>query len=353
LIKWSAGLLFALFCLEVLSRIGLSLPFVASRIDRKTDYGFRKRWLRSRKGPNNMRWVQDIYNERLGWSSIPGLRNLQVYEGKYLNTNSVGMRGLYEPDLAKPVGKTRIMLFGDSFTFGDEVSDDETYAHYLQEMLPQAEIINMGVHGYGHDQMLLLLQRVAPVYSPDLVIMGFADTDTYRNGLYFRDFAKPKFELVDGDLVLTNVPVPTPDQVLENDWKRLACLDLLGLVRHAVAVRTGSFEKNTRELTRAILKEFIESATESGAKPVIFFLPSPLEMRKPARLTRAENFIETFCQEMGSSVDYFSALPGFERVKEQGVELKKDGHWDPEGNRVVAKQVAAFLLEHGLVAPKD
>jgi hypothetical protein len=42
------------------------------------------------------------------------------------------------------------LILGDSFTFGDEVSDNETYSYYLQQMLPHTEVINMGVHGYGH-----------------------------------------------------------------------------------------------------------------------------------------------------------------------------------------------------------
>ncbi len=51
------------------------------------------------------------------------------------------------------------MVLADSFTFGDEVSDDETYSSYLQQALPGAENINLGVHGYGHDQMLILLME--------------------------------------------------------------------------------------------------------------------------------------------------------------------------------------------------
>jgi hypothetical protein len=35
------------------------------------------------------------------------------------------------------------LILGDSFTFGDEVSDDETYSAHLQAMLPHTEIINM------------------------------------------------------------------------------------------------------------------------------------------------------------------------------------------------------------------
>jgi hypothetical protein len=56
----------------------------------------------------------------------------------------------------------------------DEVSDDETYSFYLQEMLPQAEIINMGAHGYGHDQMLILLTFDLPTQRQSQMFFGKA-----------------------------------------------------------------------------------------------------------------------------------------------------------------------------------
>jgi hypothetical protein len=112
------------------------------------------------------------------------------------------------------------LILGDSFTFGDEVSDDETYAFYLQQMLPQAEVINMGVHGYGHDQMLILLREEGIKYEPDIVIVGFLALDMSRNLLSFRDFAKPRYVLEKGKLRLTGTPIPRPEEILKWDWAR-------------------------------------------------------------------------------------------------------------------------------------
>jgi hypothetical protein len=50
--------------------------------------------------------------------------------------------------------------------------------------------INMGVHGYGHDQMLILFGEEGVKYEPDIVILGFLPLDMARNVLKFRDFAK-------------------------------------------------------------------------------------------------------------------------------------------------------------------
>jgi hypothetical protein len=127
----------------------------------------------------------------------------------------------------------------------DEVSDDEIYSFYLQEMLPQAEIINMGAHGYGHDQMLILLKEEGIKYQPDIVILGFLGLDMSRNLLSFRDFAKPQFVLERGRLKLTGVPVPSPEEILEWDWARPRIIDIFSLLSHSVKKFTG-IQKNRR-----------------------------------------------------------------------------------------------------------
>jgi hypothetical protein len=349
--RLSAGLVLALLCLELFSRVGLSLPILNSSLRRNCDYSFRQFWLRGHSGREKMQHVQDTYHSRLGWFSIPGLSDIPVYEDKFLNTNSLGLRGTYEPKVEKPQGKTRILFFGDSFTFGDEVSDDETYCHYLQQAIPQAEVINMGVHGYGHDQMLILLKDVGLNLAPDLVVLGFVDADTYRNTLSFRDFAKPRFELSNGQLILTNVPVPTPEQVLANESFRSAAWDLYGLLQLSASQQTGEYEKQTRRLTRAIIREFVHYVRESGAEPIIFFLPTPSEVQ---RIGKNQPVVEDFVEKIGKKMEpplmTFSTLPGFEHALEAGVELKRHGHWDPRGNRIIADQIADFLVEHKLIS---
>ena len=49
--------------------------------------------------------------------------------------------------------------------------------NYFQELLPQAEVINFGVHGYGHDQMLIFFKEEGVKYKPDVVILGFVYQD--------------------------------------------------------------------------------------------------------------------------------------------------------------------------------
>ena len=66
-----------------------------------------------------------------------------MFDNRVLNTNSKGLRGQVEYIYKKPEGMQRILALGDSFTFGEEVGDSETYPYHLQTMAPEAQVINM------------------------------------------------------------------------------------------------------------------------------------------------------------------------------------------------------------------
>lgn len=58
-----------------------------------------------------------------------------------------------------PEQRDRFMLFfGDSFTFGEGLPDDETLPHYVAQGLPDYRPYNYGLSGYGPQQMLAKLQ---------------------------------------------------------------------------------------------------------------------------------------------------------------------------------------------------
>jgi hypothetical protein len=77
----------------------------------------------------------------------------------------------------KSDGEFRILMLGDSFTFGYGVENDETISKVLENKLRDAmpgrhvTVINAGVVGYGPWQELLLLKQSGFELKPDLVIM--------------------------------------------------------------------------------------------------------------------------------------------------------------------------------------
>ncbi len=95
---------------------------------------------------------------------------------------------------------------GDSFAFGDEVDDRDTLPAHLQELFGR-RVINAGVFGYGLDQSVLRAERHLETLRPAVVVLQFVGDDVNRTALSNRTGAeKPWFDLVDGELILCNVP---------------------------------------------------------------------------------------------------------------------------------------------------
>ena len=96
-----------------------------------------------------------------------------------IRTNSAGFRGPELPG-TKRAGEFRILLLGDSYTFGFGVGDEDTFAHRLQEMIDsragvagRVSVINAGVSAYGTAQQLLLYESAHARFEPDLVVLNF------------------------------------------------------------------------------------------------------------------------------------------------------------------------------------
>ena len=106
-----------------------------------------------------------------GWWATPNLDCVLTHEGGtiHLQTNSVGMRGDREYG-KKPPGVVRVGVFGDSFTFADQVQGHETYAALIEQRVPNVEVLNFGLGGGGPDQSLLALRHKAAGFELDVVI---------------------------------------------------------------------------------------------------------------------------------------------------------------------------------------
>jgi hypothetical protein len=245
--------------------------------------------------------------------------------------------------LEKPGGTTRIVAIGDSFTFGDEVDDRDTFPAALERDLSAGEVLNLGVHGYGHDQMLLRLRREGLAFAPDIVLLGWVDTDADRDLLDFRDYAKPRFELSDGHLVLATSRVPSPAELVrsarmtpalallvEATWERLRWSDEPGRASHIAA---------------ALGAEIARTARAAGAMPLFVHLPeTPTSTAAPSRamsdLCDAEH-IE--CVFPGEALATAAA---------SGTRLFGIFHYTPDANRIVAASIRSHLEARGLLTAR-
>jgi len=289
------------------------------------------------------------YHPTRGWAVMPDIKNMTPFgKGKFVNTNSKGLRGNTEYEYARTPGKQRILVLGDSFTFGTDVSDDETYSHDLESALPNTEVLNLGVQGYGQDQMLLYLKEEGVKYHPDIVILGFAYMDTNRNLWKFFAFAKPKFEAAPEGLKLTNVPVPTPEQILAEEPYRSKALDFAIILREKIRWKLGINEREAKELTTPILNEIVANTRSIGAVPVFVYLPAYEEVDDLSdSISERERYLYDYCQVRNLACLFLR--PRFREETKKGAKLESRFHWTADMHKMAAEEIANFLVARGLV----
>jgi len=167
------------------------------------------------------------YDPDLGWAPKPGSKNkngLCFYNADAIRTPSC------ETIIAKTPsqGVLRILILGDSFTHGNDVPFLNTWGHYLEDDLKKrninAEVLNFGVGGYGMDQAYLRWKKQGYMYKPSIVIFGLQLENMNRNVNLIRQFyvpqelnifAKPRFVLEQGKLLLINKPTPSSPKAID------------------------------------------------------------------------------------------------------------------------------------------
>ena len=103
-------------------------------------------------------------------------------EGDDVYTNSHGQRDI-ERSYAKPPGRKRILVLGDSVVAGTGIRDlNDTISRQLEKLYvnENVEVLNFGVDGYCTRAEVELLKVRGLKYQPDLVILVFTINDYFN-----------------------------------------------------------------------------------------------------------------------------------------------------------------------------
>ncbi len=281
------------------------------------------------------------FSPTLGWALRPNVRTDQV------TSNSQGLRSSREYSAEPSAGIRRVLCVGDSFTFGAGLLDEQTMPARLEVALngdgpARWEVLNFGVEGYGTDQQWLYFADRGLRYEPDLVVLSFFELNLERNIMSFRDYAKPYFTLVDGRLILHNVPVPSPPEVLglkpELPRIRLASLVSTLAAEFRMSMSVGDLA-HTRAgvVTLAIVEAMREASIAHGARFVLTTIPRPITRRG----SDTERMLAAWAARTGTPFLNLRAayltLPDAERAR------LYSGHWTPYGADVTARLLAGEL----------
>jgi hypothetical protein len=86
---------------------------------------------------------------------------------------SINSRGIRDREytIEKPENITRILVFGDSFTFGEGVEYGKRFTDIPEKHLPNIELINFGVPGYGLDDSFVFFINEGLKYNADYLFI--------------------------------------------------------------------------------------------------------------------------------------------------------------------------------------
>jgi hypothetical protein len=324
------------------------------------------------RAPSHKQLMQ--HDPVLGYRFLPGLKIRVEHEGGgyLIKTNQEGFRCNNEvaSQKTKPL---RVLVFGDSYTAGDGVSNGKRYSEVLENYLNETEVLNFGLSGSGSDQQYLIYQQYAQKVEHDAVVIGVLVENIQRIMLQSREWSdhegrplivpKPWYELLpSGELALKGVPVPKPYKLsLEQQSNAANKSSRLNGIRKLVNLFGPNFKDLIQKLTRyqplpeynsaqnsgwklmsAILGKWI---SESKVPVVVVVIPVYQYVEKTASYASIRQRFDEFSKSTSATV--FHAIddlwmhPAHVR---RSFRFQTDCHLTPLAHQVVGKSIAKMIM---------
>lgn len=125
-----------------------------------------------------------------------------VYEMR-VTTDSLGRRLVPLDD--RTAAERFVMFFGDSFSFGDGVNDDETFPYHVGRRLPDVAVYNYGLSGYGPQHAVAVIEsrslRSEVPQKRGVALYTYIDAHVHRAALTSRSGASlhSPYYVIDAD----------------------------------------------------------------------------------------------------------------------------------------------------------
>jgi hypothetical protein len=263
---------------------------------------------------------------------------------------SVSMRD-YVYTAKKPPNTYRIVVVGDSFTFGTGMHFDDTFSKRIERILnlnkggPKVEVLNYGIPGYSSEQEVLLVKR-ALHREADLVLTEITLNDPELQPFHVTN---PNFD-PSGNVRLDR-PIFQYWKSLAFIWTRLASSQSHRFYKDYYFKLFNDHE-NWGRFTRS-LKEMKHASAKKGAKfaAVIFPLFShalddnypflPLHQKIDGMLTEQE-------------IPYLDLYPAYKDIPETRLQIIPgvDSHPNEIGHRIAAEAITRWL-ERKHIIPQE
>ncbi|MHC4338808.1 MAG: GDSL-type esterase/lipase family protein [Planctomycetota bacterium] len=299
---------------------------------------------------------------------LVGYRGKPSFSGRFKNLefdvviahDENGFR-LADP-LGNPGAEHRLLVFGDSYTWGWGVSQGEVFTDHLRRKMPGWDVRNFGLNGSGTVSQFALFKTFGEgILRPgDIVLLAF----------FGNDFADNVTNRLRAEVVENEVRVMGPDimrrgglhGILKDNSHLYNFLCFAGdrfkAVRRQGRRRTETVRRKDVSLTQSTvtthyLRAFRDACERAGARFVAAYLPQQgelLETSNPDPIVSQSSAIlrSAFfrcAEEAGvTTIDLLGPLLGIKK-REGGPRLTypADHHWNEFAHRAVAEVLEAQL----------
>lgn len=276
-----------------------------------------------------------VSNPQLSFAHVPNGHAFLM--GVDVKINSQGLRD-YEYPLAKPTGTYRIMMIGDSTTFGWGDRLEDTAAKILERQLNGGaaagkvfEVINAGVGNYDTVQEVTYYEMIGRAFHPDMVILVYFINDpepvpTEKKGVlidrsYLIAFATNRFD----GLLRRSGRRPT--------WKQYYA---------------SLYDDNQPgfQACKAALRSLAATARRDGTQPLVAILPELHQINENYPFTAEHQKIKDVLASEGVPVaDLIEGLRDHGPESTLWVTLQDD-HPNAKANGLIATQLHDWILKN-------
>ena len=297
--------------------------------------------------------------------------------------DSLGYRD-YDHPLHKPAGTFRILVLGDSFTFGVGVPMEDTYPKVLEKMLNahkssiRYEVINTGVPGYNTDQEYYYFVKEGISLEPDLVIVGFFgmnDVDGVEFG--WQNFSTQNGYLVKVPPLKLHIPEMKGFLLTHSTLARITYYNLSKLAdayhRHGKPRElpmqiyhdnyTDSFAKALTK-TEQYLLDMKKMSVSHKAKFILLLIPFEMEVNKKnwvkylledtysdkvynQNLLKPSRLFSQFGKD--KDISTLDLVPIFRTDHPETCYFTWEPHWNRNGHLLAAKSIYSYLKENRMI----
>ena len=286
-----------------------------------------------------------------------------------IKTNSLGLRN----DELQKDNKTRILVLGDSFTFGYGVENNETYVNLLERRFNNSiGFINAGyAGGYSTDTEYVYLKNHGLKLKPDIVMLGFFIgndiSDIMSNSHWIEN---EEIKNVSSNIYYIDESNRLRVKGLEKKWYYDANV-YLSMKSHAyIFFKTkirqvfqgmepaeGTIYNEERNenmsiainTTKDLLLKINKITNESNVGFVIILIPTREQVAgvklvdkegKKLDLEKINREFIGFFEDNG--INYIDLMPYLRN--EENIYFKTDPHWNKNGHEVVARAIYESLI---------